>query len=315
MSKRISHGPKRIESDKRISELLIETGAYKDLEKPVILTSGELGIYYINTEKLCQDNGKFNDYGDDSWAMINHAISMTKEHPKFKEVINILSEEVRGLLSQANPACNYAVSGGQRRDWLFSGPVAKNLDVDHISLYKDGKMEVINPKGKIISPDLELENYHVVHVVDLLTEGSSAYRKEEGKEKGWIPMIRKGGGAIRDLVAVVTRLQGGEERLEEQEVNVTAKIAINDNFLKQRSNNPKRALSYAADPKKWSENYLKENGALNLLNTFDPNGGKMDRAKKFLIRYGGFLKEYGKFKELEDAVQNTYKISLVDIVK
>ena len=315
MSKHISHGSKSIESNKRISELLIETGAYKDLDKPVILASGELGIYYINTEKLCQDNGKFNDYGDDSQLMIEHAIKMTKEHPIFKEVIDILSEDVRGLLSKANPACNCAVSGGQRRDWIFSGPVARNLGIEHISLYKSGISEMVNPEGKISSTDLDLENYYIVHISDLLTEGSSAYRKEDGEKKGWVPMIKNAEGKIRDLVTVVTRLQGGEEILKRQKVNVKSFVAIDDDFIKNYSKYPDRAIEYMKNPRAWSENYLKENGALGLLNAFDPNGGKLDKAKKFLIRYGGFLMEWGKTKELEAAVKNKYNLSLVDIAK
>ncbi len=70
-----------MESNKRISELLVETGAYTDLDKPVILTSGELGIYYVNTEKLCQDSGKFKEHGDNSQAMIQHALEMIEEGP------------------------------------------------------------------------------------------------------------------------------------------------------------------------------------------------------------------------------------------
>ena len=312
MGNHINHSPK---SDKRISELLIETGAYKDLDKPVILTSGELGIYYISTEKLCQDNGKFEKYGDDSRSMINHAISMTKEHPKFKEAIKILSEDVRGLLSRSNPADNCAVSGGQRRDWIFSGPVARNLEIEHVSLYKDGKIEVIDNKGNIISPDLDLKGYFIVHMADLLTEGSSVYRKETGEEKGWIPMIRKTGGTIRDLAVVVTRLQGGEEKLKECGVNVQSFVAIDNSFLKEYSKYPERAIEYMKNPKAWSEKYLKENGALALFKSFDPNGGKLDRAKKFMSRYGSILRESGKMEELEDATQDLYNKPLTKILE
>ncbi len=53
-----------MESHPRISELLVETGAYSDLSDPVILTSGQLGIYYINTEKLVQDDGEWKEFGE-----------------------------------------------------------------------------------------------------------------------------------------------------------------------------------------------------------------------------------------------------------
>ena len=86
-------------------------------------------IYYVNAEKLCQDGGKFKEYGEDSGAMIQHAVKMMEEHPTFEEVIDILVEKVKEVKGDT-------ISGGQRRDWIFSGPVAAKLDMPHISLYK-----------------------------------------------------------------------------------------------------------------------------------------------------------------------------------
>jgi hypothetical protein len=103
-------------NDPRISQLLVETKAFKDLDKPVILTSGELGIYYINTEKLAQDNGEFEKYGDDSQAMIAHAIRMTQQHSTFGEVIDILTEDAKRLMASLVRNNEYGISGGQRRD-------------------------------------------------------------------------------------------------------------------------------------------------------------------------------------------------------
>jgi orotate phosphoribosyltransferase len=299
-----------MENNKRISELLIETGAYKDLDKPVILTSGELGIYYINTEKLCQDGGKFNDYGNDSAAMINHAVKMTKEHPIFKETIDILSEETKKLGLD-----HYCISGGQRRDWLFSGPVARNLKLYHVSLYKGGDIELLDSNANLCSQEpLDLEGLCAVHIADLITEGSSIYRIENSEEKGWVPMLRENEAGISNLLAVVTRLQGGEQRLKAVGVNTHSFVAIDEDFLGKYSKNPERALAYQKNPGEFSENYLKENGAMAFLSSFDPNGGKIDRAKKFLSRYGAILKESGKILELESAVKEKYGKSLDGII-
>src|SRR4030042_6351030 len=105
-----------MESNKRIAELLVETGAFKSLDKPVILTSGELGIYYINTEKLCQDGGEFERYGDDAGAMVMHAFNMMRAHPTFKEVIEIIASKVSFLLEKENLDHPLGISGGQRRE-------------------------------------------------------------------------------------------------------------------------------------------------------------------------------------------------------
>jgi len=307
-----------MESHKRISELLLETGAYKDLDKPVILTSGELGIYYVNTEKLAQDNGEFEKYGDSSQNMIKHAVNMMTAHQTFEEAIDILAEKVRSLIPGEGKTGYVGVSGGQRRDWLFSGPVANKLGLPHLSLYKqeDGKpdvMEIVTPEGRI-DYDSSARGIYVVHVVDLITEGSSVYSCKDGKEKGWAPMIRaeRSGrtGAINDLVAVVTRQQGGEEMLARQYVRVHPFVAIDENFLGKYSKDPERALKYQANPTAWSEDYLSRNGALVLLKSFDPKGGKLDRAKKFLGRYQDTLVESGRFEELDNAVKQEYGISL-----
>ena len=297
-------------NNKRISELLVETKAFKDLDKPVILASGELGIYYSNTEKLAQDNNEFEKYGDNSHDMIAHAIKMTKIHPTFGDVIDILCEDAKNLLPNLNKT-NCAISGGQRRDWLFSGPVAYNLGIPHVSLYKNGQIEVVDPRGNAYSKHfLESRGFDILHFVDLLTEASSCYRLENNRPAGWIPMIRNEFLNINNLVAVVTRKQGGEQRLSDQKVNVEAKVAIDKDFLLDYSKQPEIAVSYFENPSLWSQNYLKENGALELLETFDPKNKKLDRAKKFLNRYNKTLDETGEFSELELAVKNRFGYDL-----
>lgn len=325
-----------MESNKRISELLVETGAYTDLDEPVILASGELGIYYVNTEKLCQDGGEFKKYGNDSIAMIRHAVRMMKEHPTFEEVISILAERTVHLPINAGHITECTISGGQRRDWLFSGPVAYILALPHISLYKDGKVEFVEinkdgePSAMSFNPaDISekipgiiesldnpgIKGLYAIHIVDLITEASSCYRVEDGEEKGWIPMLRKKEAVIDNLVAVVTRLQGGEEMLVglEKPVTVHPFVAIDEDFLKQRSKNPERALAYMEDPKLWSESYIREQGVEALVGTFNPKGGKLDRAKKFLKRYEDVLKESGQLTSLGIDVENKYGLKLLDL--
>ena len=64
------------------------------------------------------------------------------------------------------------------------------------------------------------------------------------------------------------------------------------------------------NPKLWSENYLKENGALALVESFNPKGGKLDRARKFIQRYGDVLHKADKFDELNAEVSERYNIQL-----
>src|SRR3990167_6906045 len=101
-----------MQSHSRVAELLVQTGAFRDLENPVVLASGELGIYYVYTENLLQDGGRFNDFGDNAREMIEHAMKMAGQNPAFGEVVDILAEKVSDLFSDDPEACFRAVSGG-----------------------------------------------------------------------------------------------------------------------------------------------------------------------------------------------------------
>lgn len=298
-------------SDPKISELLVRTGAYTDLEQPVILTSGQLGIFYINTEKLLQDGGEWKQFGDDSKAMVDHAVSTMMRNREFAGIISSMREKVAGILPKSLERC--AISGGQRRDWLFSGPVAVTMRLPHLSVYKDGKIDIITPAGAAYTHRPEsnvLVGHQVLHISDLLTEASSCYRIGDGGGQGWVPWVRRTGATVENLLGVVTRLQGGEQRLAGIGVNAECFVAIDEDFLRVHSTSPERAVEYTRDPTAWSEAYLRENGALALVETFDPEGGKQDRARKFLGRYGDVLKEAAKFDELRDEAARRYGVQL-----
>ncbi len=202
-----------------IARHLVESGAYSDKPFPVIVTSGEsLTPYFVNAEMLSHMDPKFLEAnGGNSVAIINESIRLQTQHPSFNEDIKAIAAQVQFLFS--GKGYNLAVSGGQRRDWIFSGPVANALNLPHLSLYKQeigqpDRIEIVYPgSGSVILESDDRTSFkYVVHVSDLLTTGSSAHHRDPmGLETGWIPMLRKRGVDIRDLVTIVTRLQGGEE--------------------------------------------------------------------------------------------------------
>lgn len=302
-------------TSERIKHLLVETQAFKDLKSPVVLASGQLGIYFINAEKLCQDKGKFAEFGNNSQKMLKHIIEMMYTHKSFNEVIDILTEKIKPLFSSSDK--KMAISGGQRRDWLFSGPVAKKLNVPHISLYKQlnnetDKIEIIMPDGSK-NENIDLSQYEAVHVVDMITEGSSIYRKEGGVKKGWISMLKNKGVTIDHVISVVSRLQGGEERLAKDNIHVHSCVNIDKEFLQIFSSNPQRAIEYISNPDLWSKEYLSKNGALDLISIFDPEKNKMDKAKRFLTRYRHVLEQTGHFDSLKNEVETLFNIRLESI--
>jgi len=309
-----------------IARHLVESGAYTDKDTPVLLTSGEsLTPYFLNTEKLCRDLniGSFLDqHGDKSHVIIDHAYKLCLDNPNFQQDIDII---IKGVYELTKNCSMCAISGGQRRDWIFSGPVARSIGLPHISLYKQelGKrdeIEIVYPNGGVVhrdNGDLTLPFEKVVHIADLITKGSSIYSKgEDGKEFGWVPMLRSRNVKINDLFAVVTRLQGGEELLQnlEEPVNHHVYVAIDEEFLRTHSKQPGVVLDYIGDEIEWTQNYLIQNGIDVLVPYFEPNGNKLPRATKFLRNYRDFLEETDLIGKLGTIVQGKYNKSLNDIV-
>jgi orotate phosphoribosyltransferase len=292
-------------SNRRVSEILVESGAYKDLDVPVILTSGLIGIYYINTEKVLRDGGEWErvikQSPGDSIPVIWHAIRRMQAEPTFGELIDILATECKNNEPKA-------VSGGERRDWLFSGPVAHRLGIPHLSLFKDGN------KSQLILETPLPNNTSVVHVSDLLTAGSSAYDPRYDPPRGWIPQIRSLGLRVSDLHVVVTRYQGGEEALRSAGVDAHPLVGINKEFLTEHSRYPQRALDYlehgALD---WGCGYIVNKGIDVFVDAFSPEKTAKDaRAKKFLQVYRTALM-MGRGEELAEKVREKYNIDINNI--
>ena len=303
-------------NDQIISQCLEETKAFSDLEIPVITTSGEfLTPFFINTENLLGDSNiqkVLEKHGDDSLALINYATKRLDKYPPFGEVIDRLCEKIKMFFPINYPSNKKAISGGQRRDWLFSGPVSRKLNLAHISLYKNGKIEFLHPAGTNYS--LSDNDLYTLHVSDLMTKGSSAFRIENGEEKGWIPMLRKRGSTIDNLFTVVTRLQGGEKLLFKQGINTYSFVAIDEESLRAHSKQPEVVMAYLKNEIGWTINYLKENGISVLVPYFKPDNPKLPRAKAFLNIYNNLLSINELMPKLEEAVKKNYNKSLAEIL-
>lgn len=287
---------------------LAESGAFADLDNPEILVSGELSPFYINLLRLLEDGGtaerRLN--ADD---MIRHACNVARTHGKFGLLIDALTRQVGEAIGLDE---NAAISGGERKDWIFSGPVSRRLHLPHITLYKNtkstGPVEVAWP-GCPPDEEDEIDDLTVYHIADLLTKGSSVYRIEEGEHRGWIPMLRGRKARAQSLHAVVDRMQGARERLAAHGIRTASLIDIDEGFFRRNARHPERDIAYWHNSQAWGEEYLREHGALGLAEYFDPNGRKQDRARRFLDKYASAL-EGGPIEELERAVKKRYGAGL-----
>src|SRR3989338_8994515 len=171
----------------RIAQLLVESGGYRDLDQPVIFAGGDLGLYYVNAEALLFDGGEWKNHKGSSVELMNYALGRMGESEEFAEVIGILATAIDPKFARRKiPLHTRAISGGETRDWIFSGPVAHELGYPHISVYKKGSLYKASLHGGGFAQDGDgISGMHAIHVADLLTVGSSVYDTNQKPPTGW----------------------------------------------------------------------------------------------------------------------------------
>jgi len=316
-----------MQSHPRLSELVVKYGSYSDKDKPVILKNGDLGIYFVNGEKTgITDTSFIKPNEEKPFEIISRCVKIMKENPDFDEVIDIMAGKVQELLDDYDGVV--AVSGGQTRDWVFSGPIAHKLVVPHIILFKDGRVQYTTASsedgngnykpGTVVETTAPL-SVSAVHVADMLTKGSSAYDPNHTPPTGWIPMLRNKGVTVDHYVTMLTRLQGGEEILakavhngESAPIQTHSFVAIDDDFLRTYSKDPESAIR-SRDSAAWTKEYLKEGDLTSLVSFFDPKG-KIDHGINFMNKYRGHLEQVGRFDEFNKMVQDKYGKPIDELV-
>ena len=211
---------------------LFETDAVRVCPEgqPFWYTSGKLGPFYINTQFLYGSEAAANAllktieeacageklaFYDKVWADIS---AQLESCPIFSQLIDLLTEEARKMDVDF-------VSGGERRDFFFSLPVARRLGLPHLSIFKD-LSTVYNVPGEksVKGEEAGLAGKKSLHIADLVTEASSYVR-------AWIPAVEALGAKIAYSMAVVDRDQGGRQILENAGIPLTTLIKIDTDFF------------------------------------------------------------------------------------
>ena len=204
--------------DKELIQLLFKTNAFHvaDENQPFWYTSGKLGPYFINVDYL---------YGsqEDSKNLLSVIDELLETEPKqdipyllcekimehydnneiFKTTIDKLVEYINNNF-QTN-LIDY-ISGGERRDWYFSIPIAYLLGKPHITIFKDLTTVASTSDFEESTVIDSVIGKRVFHVADILNTGSSF-------EKAWVPAINKLGSKINWALFVVDRNQNGEKTM------------------------------------------------------------------------------------------------------
>ena len=243
---------------------LFETDAVRVCPEgqPFWYTSGKLGPFYINTQFLYGSESAANAllktieeacagdkmaFYDKVWADIS---AQLESCPIFSQLIDLLTEEARKMNADF-------ISGGERRDFFFSMPVAKKLGLGHLSIFKDLSSVYTDANGVSMEPvKANLAGKKSVHIADLITVASSYIR-------AWIPAVEALGAKIAYSLAVVDRDQGGAEILEKAGCPLTTLITIKPELFEQakalgRVTDAQIELvnSFIADPDKFLHDFL-----------------------------------------------------------
>ena len=250
--------------DNPIISWLFETDAVRVCPEgqPFWYTSGKLGPFYINTQFLYGSEADANRllgvieeactgdklaFYDKVWADISAQLDSC---PIFSQLIDLLCEAAKKMDVDF-------ISGGERRDYFFSMPVARKLGMGHLSIFKDLSTVYTDKDGvSMPSEQANLAGKKSVHIADLITVASSYVR-------AWIPAVEALGAKIAYSLAVVDRDQGGSQILADAGCPLTTLVVIKPELFETakqlgRVNDEQIALinSFIADPDQFVTDFL-----------------------------------------------------------
>lgn len=255
-----------MQAKQEIIQDLFATHAFRvsPADNPFWYTSGKFGPYYVNTHFL---------FGSEEEAnKLLQTIDYSLEYPLgLPRVIGIAcmrqyssSEIYKRVIDYLLEVCETLdfdlISGGARRDFFFSYPVAELLGKDHLSILKDGSVYHSTANFKSIREisDSEFSGKKVLHIADLVTSASSYLR-------AWLPAIENCGAKIADSLVVVDRNQGGAENLADEKVKLHSLLRLNSDFFAQAKEmgeiseaQEKQLLRFAKDPTAYMLSFLEE---------------------------------------------------------
>ncbi len=224
-------------------------------------TSGTVGPYYINTHYLYggrEEAERFLAFIEDGRSdrirfpleMKRRLLQQLEEDALYRGTIDCLVQA-----AVANDDFDF-VSGGERRDWFFSLPVAARLGKPHLLVYKNREVLAVN--GNSVKA-ADLQGKRALHIADLVTEASSYFR-------AWIPALADRGGVLARSLNVVDRGQGGVEKLSAAGVETECLLRVDESLFDELeqggqidTEQQRVLLAYYSDPEAAMKEFLQNN--------------------------------------------------------
>lgn len=250
---------------------LIETEAIRVRKDPLGLpfwyTSGRPGPFYINVENLVGPS--VGELLNRITALLATAVDRTvkvaaiwaiisdelERDTRYQEAMTLLTDFYRTL--DANSPT--VISGGERRDWFFSIPLARALRLPHLFLFKDGGHQLVDADGR---PRKDMHSgTRVLHVSDVVNTAASYFRY-------WLPTLRRLEAVCAETLTVAVRAAEGINRLEEAAVRVLTPVQFDATVVQEATQlglipefTRDEILLYFDSPQQWTRQLLQESGA------------------------------------------------------
>lgn len=228
---------------------------------PFWYTSGMIGPFFINTHFLYggEENATnllsfINDNLEDKISLANTLYTKVMDFYNSNQLFKSSIDELISIVKTNNFLDNIDyISGGERRDWFFSIPLAILMNKPLLFIFKDNS--IYDLKNQIT----DLKDKKICHVADLITVASSY-------ERAWIPAIEKLGAKLVSTISVVDRNQGGKDILAKYGIQTLSAITIDEDFFTKAVNSniitveQKQAiLDFLKDSKKFGIDFLSKN--------------------------------------------------------
>ena len=253
-------------TDERIVRALFDTKALRisSPDQPFFYTSGTIGPYYINTHFLYGSEAEAQELLTKIEAAVRQPEKLTalllpllmkqyEENSTYRLVIDALS-------SKAAELPHDIISGGERRDFIFSLPVAQLSGNPHLSILKSGEVWFGRRTDDIeYEPEKgELAGQQVLHISDLVTAASSYTRT-------WIPAVTGTGATMPHTLTVVDRDQGGKRALASVRTTLHALTTFSAELFETAANaglvtksQLEQILSFFENPTTFESKFLAE---------------------------------------------------------
>ena len=220
-----------IYSQDELLKLILETDAlsiWNHEKGPVFWYAANVpGPFYVNTEKLIGPELSERMLREitgiavgtlDAQARAEQLEGVILEafnaSPLWQKLIATLMDAARKEFG--GKGCSF-ISGGERRDWLFSIPFAHVAELPHLYLFKNKETYCDHP----IKP-----GQHVIHVSDLINNAASFFDL-------WQPMLRAAELNCLGNVCVNVRGMNGLKRLEEAGEKVVSLMTLDTAFFQK----------------------------------------------------------------------------------